>query len=124
MPAKPKDVRDGGWGITYRDVSESLQAYQEEFRCTLEFSVYHYQKFKANGAPWVWSVVCHARCRRDTPAEVRGWGSCHVGHGSGAATMPGAMMTAMLHACDDLDERRLNPIREQELTALPDWARG
>lgn len=118
MPAKPKSPRDGGWGITYADVSQALQEYQVHHNCTLEFSVYHYQKFKK--APiWVWSVVCHARWCRDTPKEIRGWGSCDVGHGSGAASMPGAYLQSLIRACDNLEERRANPLKAQEAARLP-----
>jgi hypothetical protein len=118
MPAKQKIAQDGGWGITYADISKALQEHEVQFNCTLEFSVYNYQKYKG-ATIRVWSVVCHARYRRDTPQEVRGWASCEVGHGSGAATFPGAYLRTLIQACDDLEKRRASPPMLQEVLKLP-----
>lgn len=118
MPAKRKSAQDGGWGLTYADISQALQEYQTQFNCTLEFSVYCYQKYKKSPI-WVWSVVCHARYRRDTPQEVRGWASCEVGHGSGSATFPGAYLRSLVQACEDLDKRIKQPRQAQEVARLP-----
>jgi hypothetical protein len=118
MPAKKKPGGNGSWGITYGDVGQALEEHQVQHNCTIEFSVYYYKKFKA-ASYYTWSVVAHARWRRDTPEEVRGVGSCEVGSGNGAASMPGAYLRALMSACDDLEKRRASPRKAQELARLP-----
>lgn len=118
MPAKKHTARDGGWGLSYADISQALQEHEAQFSCTLEFAVYNYQKYKKSTIR-VWSVVCHARYRRDTPQEIRGWASCEVGSGSGAASFPGAYLRTIVQACEDLEKRRGNPRMAQEVLKLP-----
>jgi len=118
MPAKQHSPRDGGWGLSYADIGQALEEHEAHHNCTLEFSVYYYKKYP-KATRKVWSVVCHARWRRDTPHEVRGWGSCEVGSGSGAASFPGAYLSAMLSACEDLEKRRADPRKAPELAQLP-----
>lgn len=118
MPAKKKIAQDGGWGLTYADVSQSLQEHQAQYNCTLEFAVHHYQKYKASTV-WVWVVTCSARYRRGTPQEICGLSSCEVGHGSGSATFPGAYLRSLIQACDNLEARRSSPTKAQEIARLP-----
>lgn len=119
MPAVKKSPANGGWGITWADVGVSQVEHQRHHRCVIEFSVYHYQKYKKNEALWVWSVVAHARRHANQPDEVRGWGTCDVGHGSGAASMPGAFLRALLNATTDLEDRVMHPTKAQEQHRLP-----
>lgn len=118
MPGKPSNARDGGWGITYADVGQAQDEYELHHNCTLEWSVYRYAKFKKAKVKVI-SVVCHARYRRDTPHEVRGYATCEVGSGSGAATMPGAMLRTLIQACDDLEDKKAKPHKQLELAQLP-----
>jgi len=118
MPAQKKAPGNGGWGVSWGDVGQAVDEYEIHHNCTLEFSTYRYKKHKA-AQHKIWSVVCHARWNRDTPREVRGWASCEVGTGSGAATFPGAYLQALIRACDDLEMKRANPRKAQEAVRLP-----
>lgn len=118
MPAKQKGPSNGGWGISWQDVGVAHDEHQLHHNCTIEWSTYRYPKYR-KAERMIWSVVAYARWRRDTPNEIRGWGSCEVGTSTGAASMPGAYLTAMLRAVDDLENRRSNPLAEQEILFLP-----
>jgi len=118
MPAKQKAPGNGGWGISWADVAQAIDEYEVHHNCTLEFSTYRYKKYKKADHK-IWSVVCHARWSRNDAREVRGWGSCEVGTGSGAATFPGAYLRAVLVACEDLEKRRASPREAQAALDLP-----
>ena len=118
MPGKANNPRDGGWGVSYADLGQAIEEYELHHNCTLEFAVHYYKKYKA--APRrIYSVVCSARWRRDTPYEVCGLGTCEIGTGSGAATMPSGMLRALLLACDNLEDKRENPRRQLVAERLP-----
>lgn len=118
MPAHKKAPGNGGWGISWADVAHAIDEYEVHHNCTLEFATYRYKKFK-KAEHKIWSVVCHARWARDTPKEIRGWATCEVGTGSGAATFPGAYLSALIQSCDDLEKRRKSPQKAQEVMRLP-----
>lgn len=118
MPAQRKAPGNGGWGISWADVAQAHEDYEAHSNCTIEWRIFRYKKYKAAGHK-IWSVVCHARWARDTPKEVCGQASCEVGTGSGAATFPGAVLHAMLRACEDLENRRLKPREAQTALRLP-----
>jgi hypothetical protein len=118
MPAKQSSPRDGGWGVTYADLGQAIEEHELHHNCTVEFSTYYYKKYKT-ATHRVYTVVCHTRWRRDTPHEVRGWGACDIGHGSGAATMPSGMLRAMLQSVDNLEEKRANPRKQFVAARLP-----
>jgi hypothetical protein len=120
MPATKKSPANGGWGITYADLGKAVEEYEVHCNCTIDFSTHFYQKYKKAGFR-VWTVVCTARWARNTPREVCGIGTCDIGHGSGAASMPSGMLRALLSACDDLEARRASPHKAQEQARLPDF---
>lgn len=118
MPGKQKAPGNGGWGVSWADVAEAIDEHEVHHNCTLEFSTYRYKKYK-KAEHKIWSVVCHARWNRDTPKEVRGWASCEVGTGSGAATFPGAYLQSLIRSCADLEMSRNSPRKAQAVARLP-----
>jgi len=118
MPAQQKSPRDGGWGLSYADIGQAVEEHETHHNCTLEFHVHYYKKYKT-ATRRVWCVVAHARWNRGTPKEVCGIGECEVGSGSGAASFPGAYLSSLISACNDLEKRRANPRKAQEVAQLP-----
>lgn len=118
MPAQKSSARDGGYGTTYAMVGDAQDDHESHYNCTIEWGVYRYKKYKTASYK-VYTVVCNARYRRDTPMEVCGSATCDVGHGSGAASMPGAMLSALIWACADLEKRLASPHKAQEVARLP-----
>lgn len=120
VPAPKKGSSPSGqsWGITYRMVEEAMEDYETHHNCRIEFSVTRYTPFKS--APFkVWAVVASAVdiCKAGTP--IRGQAECTVGGNRGAASIAGAMLRALVDACDDLEARRAKPSKAPELARLP-----
>lgn len=101
--------RSGGasgqsWGITYADVAQAHEEHESSHHCIITWGVHRVKKYR-NSPSASWVVVANATRRAGRADEVRGSGSCDVGGSKGAASFAGALLRAMMDACDDLDRR-------------------
>jgi hypothetical protein len=103
MPAKKSG--GGQWGITWQEVAESIDEYEEHFGCTIEHNVQRGLIF-AKATQKVWIVYCRAVSGRDGAYRQEGYAKCTVGGTKGAASFPGAFLRSLIDACADLQLRR------------------
>lgn len=118
MPAKVKMGGSTSWGISWADVADAVQVHEAETHCRVYFRTD--LAVPKVGSPARYFVVS---CWADSSVRVEkplvGFGECRLGGNRGAASMAGAYLQALLLACDDLEERRRNPLRAQETARLP-----
>lgn len=116
MPAAKKG--GGQWGITWAEVAESIDDFEERYGCTIEHTVQRGLIF-AKGSTRVWTVYCRAVSGRAGAYRIEGYAKCTVGGNSGAASFPGAFLRALIDACDDLGRRRDNKRYDRDTPVPP-----
>lgn len=104
MPARQK-TGGGQWGITWAEVADSIDDFEEQYGCTIEHTTLRGVTF-AKGTTKVWTVYCRAIAGRDGAYRLEGYAKCTVGGSRGAASFPGAYLRSLIDAVADLQLRR------------------
>lgn len=95
----------GQWGISWAEVSESVQDYEARYSCKVEFVVTCSLRHKGAKAP-AWLVSTRAIAGRAGAYRLEGYAECSVGGARGASSFPGAFVRGLIDACEDLARRR------------------
>lgn len=117
--AVPTRVKAGGqWGITWAEVSESVQDYEARFGCSVEFGLLVTSR-GARHSNKHWLVTARAISGRAGAHRIEGYAECTVGGSRGAASFPGGCLRVLIDACEDLERRRKTPAYHRD-NPVPD----
>lgn len=108
----------GQWGISWAEVSESVEDFEARYSCKVEFIVTCSLPHKGAKARR-WLVSTRAISGRDGAYRLEGYAECSVGGARGAASFPGAFIRGILDACADLDRRRKDKRYDRDNPAPP-----
>lgn len=104
MPARSKSG-GGQWGISWKEVADTISDHQLHYSCSLEFGVQR-TSYGRSGKGEHWLVSCRAIAGRDGAYRQEGYAECTVGGAGGASSFPGAFVRTIIDATLDLDKRR------------------
>lgn len=102
MPTKVKG--GGNWGISWKEVADSVQDYEERYGCSVEFGLL-LTSYGAKRSGKHWLVTARALRGRAGAQRLEGYAECIVGGSRGAASFPGGCLRVLIDACGDLDRR-------------------
>jgi len=120
MPAQNRWASTGSanYGISWSDVGQAILEHETDYHCRLQVSLtYQLVSRKSTYYQWVVGVVAHSSVQVEKP--LIGLGEMAVGGNRGAASMSGAVLSALMSACEDLRKRRETPRKHVEVARLP-----
>lgn len=100
-----KRVEDADRHLSWADVREAYQEYGKAHNCHLELSI-HFVRRQTGEAPAYIEVGCVARSWLANEKALRAVGFKKLGGATGAASMAGACLAAILVATQRLDDLR------------------